>query len=787
MKRATRLKRFMAVMISCIIFVTITIPIVPIEAITTKVLSVYIDGKLVTLSPAPFIQNSRTLVPLRGVFEKLGATVDWNKLTRQAIIKTKDTEVILEVGNKSVLVNGEVNVLDAPTVIQSERTFVPFRFVAEALGHDVQWDEKNYRVNITTKVGTVMDTSVLPKVGSQETLIQLLHYSDVLNNYLYNNGFGLIPNIQIDTVLAPEKSESVTTSTDGVTSDSGAKGEDSSSTDASSSNDQDYSSTNNQTDGVDEGDIIKTDGKHIFNLNQNRVHILDNNPIQPKLLYTLEIPDTRGNVTDIYVSGDRLTLIGSSYSTYGYTPDMMAPFSMKMMPIYSTPSTFVVTYSIADVTQPKLLQDYDFEGGYVSSRVVNDNLYMITNKGFYDWVNQPVAPKYVNNTLKKVTYLDYNTMYYFPDRITPNFMLTIGLNLSTSQLDVKSYLGSAESVYVSQDNIYLTLTNYVYGNQEQAELFIPSYDKKTSIYKFSYKEGKIDFVAEGSADGSIVNQFSLDEYQNNLRIATTTGETWDETNPSTNHVFVLNEKLEQIGELNGLAPGERIYSTRFSGNRIYMVTFRQVDPFFVIDASEPTNPKVLGYLKIPGFSTYMHILDENHVLGFGNETVEQDGRVTIGGLKLSLFDVTNPAEPVEKMKEVIGVAGTNSELQYNHKALMISLSKGIMAFPITVAQTPYASDFSGAYVYRITKDSFNYMGSITHQSENTLLGEAPYQYFDYNYNVNRLVYIGDYIYSLSSGKMVVTSLTTMKQTGEVVLPLKVYDTPYYIDSVMPLK
>lgn len=771
-KMSTYKKIGSIILIFCIVFnMTIPLSYGQVHAATTKTIGIFLDGKQVTLETPPFIVNGRTLVPLRGIFEKLGATVDWNKLTGQAIIKTKNTEIILEVGNKSVLVDGQIKTLDSPTQIQEDRTFVPFRFVAEALGHEVAWDDVNYRVVITTTNTPQVKNTALPKVGNLETLNQLLHYSDVLNNYIYDNMGLMTKEITLSpTVTAPD-------STGNVVNDS-AKSEETSSEDTTSST-GDFSETNNQTIGVDEGDVIKTNGLQVFTLNQNNIHILDANPLKPELLKTIEIPDQRGNVSDIYLFGDQLVVIGSSYNIYGYPTEMVAPFNMKMMPIYSTPSTFVLTYSVKDPKIPTLLQDFDFEGSYVSSRLVDGKLYMVTNKSFYDWRAQPVAPKYVDNMLKKVTYIDYDSIYYFPDYITPNFMLTIGLDLTTNDLDVKSYLGSAESVYVSNKNLYLTLTKYEYGNQLQAELFIPRYDKTTTIYKFGYQEGKIEYKAEGSVAGSILNQFSLDEYQDNLRIATTTGETWDVTNPSSNNVFILDSELKQIGKLTAIAEGERIYSTRFSGNRIYMVTFRQVDPFFVIDASEPTNPKVLGYLKVPGFSTYMHILDENHVLGFGTETIEQDGRVTTGGLKLSLFDVTDPSQPIEKMKEVIGSSGTNSDIAYNHKALMISLSKGIMAFPISVSEVAYSTDFAGAYVYKIAPDSFSFMGRITHQSKDTLLGEEPYQYYDYTYNINRVVYIGEYLYAVSGGKMSVTSLLTMNEVSSVKLPLKNYGTNIY--------
>jgi inhibitor of cysteine peptidase len=740
------------------------------SAAVNKEVEIVIDGKIVTLDNAPFIKNDRTLVPLRGIFEKLGATVDWNKYTKQAIIKTKASEIILEVGNKYVLLDGEVVTLDAVTEMNSDRVFVPFRFIAEALGHDVKWDGDDYQVQITTKHVAKPKSTLLPKVGSKEKLDQLLHYSQLLNTYI-NDGMGLMTK---ELIFAPNEVQEA-----GATNapSEAAKSEEQS--DSSTSNKDDFSQTNNQTEGVDEGDIIKTNGTHLFTLNQNRVHIVSTNPLAPKLIKTIEISDSRGFVTDMYITKNQIILIGTSYGAVAYPADAMLESRMKIMPYYTSTSTFVVVYSIEDILNPVIVQDYDFEGSYSSSRLVDNTLYMVTNKGFYDWRIQPVVPKYTNNKTKQVMSIDYDSIYYFPDYITPNFVLTIGIDLATKEVDVKSYLGNAEGMYVSDKHIFITMTKYVYGNKQEIGLFAPRYDQTTSIYKFAYNQGKIDYKAEGNVEGHIVNQFSLDEYQGNLRIATTSGNMWDDSNPSKNNIYILNEELQQIGQLTGLAEGERIYSTRFSGDRIYMVTFKQVDPFFVIDASIATDPKVLGYLKIPGFSTYMHILDNNHVLGFGTETVEKDGRVTTGGLKISLFDVTDPTKPIESMKEVIGVEGTNSEIANNHKALMISLSKGIMAFPINVSKEPYKTDFSGAYVYTVTKDSFSYRGKITHHSETTLLGEPPYQYYDFNYSINRVVYVGEYLYSISGGKVVATSLLDMKTTGSVELPLKVYNTEIY--------
>lgn len=771
-------------------------------------ITIYIDGQKLALDTKPIIDNNRTLVPLRGVFEKLGATVDWNKETSQVIVKNKSIEVLLEPDNQAVLVNGQIKFLDTPSRTQDERTLIPLRFVAEALGHKVTWTAAGNRIDISTRATVAPITEdKLPTLGSSAAFAQLLHYNNVLNAYI-NRGYPTFTASESAPAAASKPAADSNTAQPSYSA-------------SPSKTAEDFSETNNQTAGVDEGDIIKTNGKYIFSLNQNSVHIINPNPTKPEILSTIDIPNQRGYASDIYVESNRLVLIGTSWTMYGYPKDLTAPFGPDFPPTYQTNNTFVLVYDITNPAKPVLSKDMDYEGSYVSSRLIKDKLYVITNKALNYWHIEPMfrasdtsikitspqkmppvypgsinpmglsdeeyenrikalydyqfKPKYANNLTGKITLIDYNNIYYFPNYVTPNYMLTIGIDLASDAVDVKAYLGSAEIVYASTDNLYLAFTKYEYAKQYNSLMYVPNYNKATVIYKFKLENGRINYADRGSVPGSALNQFSLDEFNGSLRIATTTGQMWNENNISKNNVYILNSELQEIGKLTDLAPGERIYSTRFAGSRIYMVTFKQVDPFFVIDASNPRAPKVLGYLKVPGFSSYMHILDENHILGFGKDTVEKDGRVTTGGFKISLFDVTNPAAPVEKSKEVIGVEGTYSELENNHKALMISLDKGIMAFPITVAgRTPYVTDFSGAYVYNISKNAFSFKGTVTHQTAESVSTVGDYKNFDYNYNINRLVYIGDYLYSLSQGKMEVTSLKDMTKAGEVVFPAKVY-------------
>lgn len=729
------------------ILVFMVATLTPIHAENNTTIGIVIDGERLNLDTPPMIVNDRTLVPLRGVFEKLGATVDWNKETGQAIIKNDAMEVLIAPGLQSALMNGRIKPLDSPSTIAHERLLIPIRFVAESLGHDVRWSSETKTVIITTKTTVPpKEEKALPTIGNREAFVDLLKYNSDLHRYV-GARFG-----QIELFDTP--SEAFTT--DGAPET--AKAETST----------ERSGTNNQVSGVDEGDVVKTNGNIIATISDNTVHLIDANPLAPGLLSAIPISRDRGHISNLYLTESQLVIIGSSYALYGIPEPFLRDSKILLPQTYNTTNTFVLAYDLKDPKNPKMTIDMDYEGYYVSSRLIDDALYMVTEKGIHYWsidtlTDYELQPKYANNLTGETTLIPYDELAYFPDYVAQSVMMTVGLDLKDGTSNVQAYMGRAENVYATTDSLYLTFTHYDYAKPYNTLIYVPNYTKSTSIYAFGLDDGTITYKEKGAVPGSVLNQFSMDAYKGNLRIATTTGEMWDEKNLSKNNLYVLDEGLNILGQATDLAPGERIYSTRFHEDRIYMVTYRQVDPFFVIDAANPKAPKVLGELKIPGFSTYMHILDANHVLGFGMETNEDGTTVGSGGLKLSLFDVTNPAKPVERQKEVIGLAGTYSELQHNHKALMISLSKGVLGFPINVASsTPYVSAFDGAFVYDIAPSSFKYRGSVTHKA-------AGDTHYNHKRSVKRLLYIGDYLYSLSDELLMVSNLSTLEQVST--LPL----------------
>ncbi len=720
-------------------------------------IKIYVDNEKVFLDVEPFIENGRTLIPLRGVFEKLGAKVDWNKSLQEVVIKDEKNEIEMLLGYDKVMVNGIIKDIDVPTKMINSRTFAPLRFIVENLGHDVRWEGNTSSVYITKNNSTLADKNKISTVGTKENLIALLEYSSKLQGYIWMGRGIAVDNAVEDKMEAetpamspqapqPPQAESVTG--------------------------KDSSDTNNQVEGVQEGDIIKNDGKYIYINTNSGLKIIDSNPKSPKVVTTINVPENT-NISEIYTTDKRLIVIGQNNFFYimnephpiDSTDVMIKPSIMP--PRYYEDRTNVLIYNIENIEKPVLEREFLFDGNYLSGRVIDNSFYLINNKymninyGYYDKDIEIKLPYYTDVLKNEMYEFGYDEIKYFPNYINPRYMYTIGINLydKTTKPDVDVYLGGTDTIYVSQESLYAAVADYSYDYRiTQTEEFSPEYSTSTVIYKFKLNDGKIGEAIQGEVPGTIINQFSMDEHNNTFRIATTTGEMWRET--SKNNVYILDENLKALGKLEGLAEGERIYSTRFAGDRVYMVTFRQVDPLFVIDTSNPKAPELKGMLKIPGYSTYLHMVDENHILGFGYDTEEnQWGGTVTGGLKISMFDVTNVNKPKETFTEIIGKAGSYSELLYNHKALMFSINKGLMAFPIYRTTENYKNDFTGAYVYEISNDSISLKNKITHK-------ESELSYGD---DIKRIIYIGDYLYTFSDNKMQVHSISTNNKVNEMLI------------------
>ena len=536
---------------------------------------------------------------------------------------------------------------------------------------------------------------------------------------------------------------------------------------------EDYSKTNTQVENVDEADIVKTNGNYIFYVVSNKVIIVDIQDQKMEKVAEISFENEKFTPSELYINDDNLIILGNERS-YSYSNNVVKQTtnSVYKKGIYKQKSVAIV-YDISKIEKPKEDRRVEIEGNYVSSRMIDNSIYFVSNKSIdsYNLLKEDIEdvnentykPTYVDTALStREKVIDYDEIYYYDDIDTLNYLTLAGFNLNTdSKANIETFLGAGEDIYCSDENMYIVKTKNVYDADTRM-----SYGKDTKILKFSLKNGKIDFEAEADIDGGINNQFSMDENNGCFRVATTIGKTYNMDNSTSNSLYILDEKLNEVGRLDGIAPGEKIYSVRYVGDRAYVVTFKEIDPLFVIDLSDATNPKILGELKIPGYSTYLHPYDETHLIGFGYDTKDNGyGGVKNDGLKMSMFDITDFTNPKEMFTVKIGESGTSSPLTSNHKALLFSKEKNLIAFPISsysLGKTKYK-----AQVYDIDLNKgFTLRGEIEHERTNS--ATSTKMYFNYNnVNIERIIYSKDTFYTLSKGLIKASDMKTLKEVSKL--------------------
>ncbi|TDA65771.1 MAG: hypothetical protein D9V47_12430 [Clostridia bacterium] len=737
---------------------------------------VFLDGQQLSFDVQPRMTGGRVLVPLRAIFAALGAEVQWDPASRSVSAKKGPTEIRLAVKSRTAYQDGQPVALDAAPTVVAGRTLVPVRFVGQALGAKVEWETASRTVKISTPAPD------LPVVGSYENLKRLLQEAEPLATVMYGAANGVAR--KTEEAGAPQRAapESAPTA--------------------------DYSRTNVQVEGVDEADIVKTDGRYIYRVTGHRVAVVQAYPVgEMQVVATLKF-DQDFTPQELYVDSRYLVVIGTGgREVIPYDPGPQKKIAPEIYPPppYQQPTVKAVIYDIRDKENIRQLREVALEGNYVSSRKIGPALYLVASQGINYYImeqeNEGVTPSYRDSAAgDEFTRIGYPQIYYFPGFTSPSYLIVAGLNLDRPEekADISTYLGAGENIYASPDNLYVAVTRHIMVEAQPAPergLIAPPADTGTAIYKFSLEAGRIIYQGRGEVPGTVLNQFSMDEYQGRFRVATTRGEVWrSDEHTSKNNIYILDKNLKLVGKLEGIAPGERIYSARFMGERAYLVTFQKVDPFFVIDLADPQNPKILGALKIPGYSDYLHPFDKNHIIGFGKETIElapEGPRGETGetmafyqGLKMAVFDVSDVEHPVEMFKEVIGDRGTDSELLHNHKALLFDRGRNLLAFPVTVMEikdkapveqggfpTYGEFTFQGAYVYNLDLEhGFTLKGRITHLDKEDYARAGNAWYDDSDKNVERAVYIGDVLYTLSPSMIKAHRLDTLEEIGSTTLP-----------------
>jgi len=560
----------------------------------------------------------------------------------------------------------------------------------------------------------------------------------------------------------------------------------------------DYSKTNIQVEGVDEADIVKTDGEYIYIVSGGNITIVKAYPPgEAKVLSKISLT---GGITGIFINGNKLAVFETEYGVYplyesavvydsssssepnnGSTPVEEPPREpVPLMPIvYEPPTTSIKVYDISNKESPVLTRDFSVDGNYFSSRMIGNYVYVVATQYTFFMETDVFLPRVHSNNETEVIPADDIYYYNFSDT-SYSFTTIVALNIQNDAEEPTHetvLLGATSTIYVSQNNIYLTFPNFTWQENETM---------KTSIQRIKINKQAITFAAQGEVPGYVLNQFSMDEYNGYFRIATTINNfgwrTFAEETTSKNNVYVLDMNLNIVGKLEDLAPGEQIYSARFMGNRCYVVTFRNVDPLFVIDLKNPTAPTVLGQLKVTGYSGYLHPYDENHIIGIGKETVYEakEDFAWYQGVKISLFDVSDVSNPVELAKYEIGDRGTDSPVLWDHKALLFDRARNLLVIPVMEAKidpTQYDGEipswaygepvWQGAYVFDISLDGLELRGRITHMEDTDLL-KLGY-YFGFDYSVQRSLYIDNVLYTISSMKVKMNNLETLAEINQVEL------------------
>ena len=550
-----------------------------------------------------------------------------------------------------------------------------------------------------------------------------------------------------------------------------------------------YSETNVQVQGVDEADIVKTDGQYIYTISSEKLTIAQAYPAsQAQVLSQIEYDESTPQ--EMFIREDTMLVFSSAYYDVDETAsgdEAEEEMMLDRVAYYGEYFTVIEIWDVQDRSNPQKQRSIDIQGDYLTSRQINGEVYFVINTSPNVYTYDADDPEQILPLWREDSKKEFNSVCQCADvnyfeAITPQQFITIA-NVSmddvTRSVHKKVIAGYGENVYASLQNLYVAETMYSYASDSWWE----DAEEETIVHKFSLDEQNIDYKDTVAVPGTVLNQFSMDEYQDHFRIATTKGHVarFADDATSSNNVYVYNKDLRLTGSLEDLAPGEEIYSVRFMGERGYLVTFKKVDPLFAIDLSDPTNPSVLGKLKIPGYSDYLHPYDENHLIGVGKETVEaEEGDFAwYQGVKMAIFDVTDVTQPKELHKVIIGDRGTDSYALNDHKAFLFDRGKDLLVIPVLLAELPEGAysdstsgdyTFQGAYVYDITlENGFQLKGTVTHYDSDEVFKKSGYYYYDDEYSIKRSLYIDDILYTVSGERIKLNDLTDLREVTSLEL------------------
>lgn len=480
---------------------------------------------------------------------------------------------------------------------------------------------------------------------------------------------------------------------------------------SSDSIEKSFGSTNIQTVGVDEGDIVKNDGRYLYqSVNDDRgeqfIQIVDTQDG----LKELACLEGFQSINEFYVWDDLLVVIENKYLEPSVTESSGSIIACYDVLYHENCYHQISIYDITDRSVPSVVKVFTLQGSYMSSRIADGYFYGFSRYYANPGEGEEDYDAYVP-TLDGAR-LDAKKIVLPKECEGTSYLVMVSVDLRNPSdfVDTMGIVSDSDQYYVSSNNIYMAYSAYKSAEEGWSS-------NETTILRFSYDAGEIELEAEGSIKGYLNNTFSMDEYEDYLRVVTTVQEnnyqsvTDDRTGEvigmgvtdsrQTNALYVLDKSLTVVGSIEGLAEDEQIYSARFMGDTGYFVTFRQTDPLFAVDLTEPTNPVILSELKVSGFSEYLHFYGENRLFGLGMEADEETGRQE--GIKLSMFDISDPGNVQEvtrlHMKEYY-----YSEALYNHHAVLIHPTVNIIGFSVEGnRENEYVQEY---LVFAYENDSF---------------------------------------------------------------------------------
>lgn len=486
-----------------------------------------------------------------------------------------------------------------------------------------------------------------------------------------------------------------------------------------------YSETNVRQEGVDEGDVVKTDGVYLYVLKENgkELSVVDTRGGKMKEVYTLSVEENQW-IQEMYLDTAKKRLVIVCSRNESESSD-----TAKMY--FYTGSTEVLTYDIREPKKPKKTGEFVQSGQYQSSRMSDGYLYLFSNySAVWENIKRELPETYI--PLVNDSVIAEKDICLPPIAKGRDFTVVSSIDMEnpSEAADSKAILSQGGQLYVSNKNIYYYET--IWDNNLVYE------DEQTTIRSISYEKGVLKPGAQGRVEGYINDSFSIDEYKGYLRIVTTRN--------NSNSVYVLDGNLEAVGSIENLAKDERVYSARLMGDTGYFVTFRETDPLFSVDLSDPKKPEIIGALKIPGFSDYLHPYGDGKLLGIGMN-VDELTQIT-EGVKLTMFDISDPADVKEEDTYILKNV-YSTDVSFDYKAALADAEKNIIGF------AGYSDGGQSYYVFEY--DSGN--GFICRMEEE----------INGNGSSARGVYIEQTLYVIQGNIIEAYSLKDYKKTDDIIL------------------